>query len=72
MIIYLTWIITAISLIGTILNIKKNIACFYLWTIGNIAWLIFDLYSGLYSRTVLDIVQLVFAIWGIIAWNNKK
>lgn len=72
MIIYLTWIITAISLIGTILNIKKNIACFYLWTIGNIAWLIFDLYSGLYSRTVLDMVQLVFSIWGIIAWNNKK
>ena len=32
-----TWIITFVSLAGTVLNVRKNILCFYLWAIGNIA-----------------------------------
>ncbi len=66
-----TWAVTAVCLLGTILNIKKNILCFYLWAVGNTAWLIFDLIGGLYSRAVLDAVQLAFAIWGIAAWSEK-
>ncbi len=66
-----TWAITVISLTGTILNVKKNILCFYLWSIGNIAWLTFDIWQGLYSRAVLDFVQFGFAVWGIIAWREK-
>jgi len=68
----LTWCITAISMTGTVLNIRKNIACFYLWTVGNSAWLAYDLCSSLYSRAMLDAVQLPFAMWGIIAWRKKS
>ena len=68
----MTWIITAICLAGTILNVKKNIICFYLWSLGNIAWLIYDLVSRLYSRAILDAVQLGFAIWGIIEWSKPR
>ena len=32
-----TWIITFVSLAGTVLNVRKNILCFYLWAVGNIA-----------------------------------
>ena len=67
-----TWTITVLSLTGTILNVRKNILCFYLWSVGNIAWLAFDLWSHLYSRAVLDAVQLAFAIWGIVAWRKTK
>ena len=35
-----TWIITFVSLAGTVLNVRKNILCFYLWAVGNIAWLV--------------------------------
>ena len=35
-----TWIITVGSLAGTVLNVRKNILCFYLWAVGNIAWLV--------------------------------
>lgn len=66
------WILTLMCLVGTILNVKKNIICFYLWSIANIGWLIFDIISGLYSRALLDFVQLCFAIWGIIEWRNKN
>ena len=67
-----TWAITIISLTGTILNVKKNSLCFWLWAVGNIAWLSYDLWLGLYSRAALDVVQLAFAIWGIIAWKQKS
>lgn len=63
--------VTTLCLAGTVLNVKKNPLCFWLWSFGNIAWLIYDLYSGLYSRAILDIVQLGFAIWGIIEWRRK-
>lgn len=68
----LTWITTILCLTGTVLNVKKMVACFYLWTIGNILWLCFDISTGLYSRALLDIVQLGFAIWGIVEWSKKK
>ena len=66
-----TWITTALCLSGTVLNIKKNALCFWLWSAGNIAWLCFDVATGTYSRALLDVVQLGFAIWGIFAWRKK-
>ena len=61
---------TVLCLLGTVLNVKKMVACFYLWTVGNILWLTFDLMQGLYSRAVLDIVQLILALWGIKCWTK--
>lgn len=68
---FFTWVITVLSLIGTVLNIKKSIWCFYIWTFGNTAWLLFDVHTGYYSRATLDAVHLVFAVWGIVAWKKK-
>lgn len=72
MIAIFTWVITALSLAGTVLNVKKNALCFWIWSVGNTAWLCYDLWVGLYSRAALDTVQLAFAIWGIVAWKNKS
>lgn len=68
----ISWITTAICLLGTILNVKKLNTCFYLWLIGNILWLCIDIYNGLWSRAILDIVQGVLAVWGIIEWRTNK
>lgn len=68
----ISWITTAICLLGTILNVKKLNTCFYLWLIGNILWLCIDIYNGLWSRSILDIVQGVLAVWGIIEWRKNK
>ena len=67
-----TWIITFVSLAGTVLNVRKNILCFYLWAVGNVAWLAFDVASGLFSRAVLDTVHLEVAIWGIFEWRKDE
>lgn len=67
-----TWLITAVCLTGTLLNVKKNVLCFYLWAVGNIAWLVYDLLTGLYSRAMLDLIQLGFALWGIWEWSRNR
>ena len=64
-----TWLVTVVCLAGTILNVKRCPWCFVLWIIGNVAWAAFDLFSGLYSRMVLDIVQLGLAVWGLVEWS---
>lgn len=68
----LTWTTTFLCLTGTVLNVKKKWMCFVFWIIGNVLWLGFDVCTGLYSRAMLDIVQLGFAIWGLVEWKEKK
>ena len=65
------WLLTALSLAGTALNVKKRIACFYLWTVVNIAWVFVDFQQELYARSVLDGVHLAFAVWGIWDWTRR-
>ena len=65
------WGVTILCLIGTAANVFKKRICFYLWTVGNIAWLIYDISTGQYSRAVLDAVHLVFAVIGIFTWKKE-
>lgn len=66
-----TWIVTAVCLLGTVLNVKKRRVCFVLWMVGNIAWMVFDLRARIYSRAILDAVQLAFAAWGYVEWGKN-
>lgn len=68
----ISWITTAICLTGTVLNVKKINFCFWLWLAGNILWLVIDIINGLWSRAILDIVQGVLALWGIIEWRKEN
>ena len=68
----ISWITTVICLTGTVLNVRKIRSCFLLWLIGNILWLCVDIYNGLWSRAVLDIVQGILALWGIIEWKKES
>ena len=66
------WLVTALSLYGNVLNIKKKRSGFVVWVIANVLWLTYDIITGLYSRATLDIVQTAFCVWGIIEWKNKE
>ena len=66
------WLVTAVCLGGTVLNVKKVRWCFHLWAVGNIAWLAIDFSNRLYSRAFLDLVQLALAVWGAVEWKRRK
>ena len=59
------WIATIICITGTVINVKRNNFCFLLWVIGDIMWVIYDVGQTLWSRTMLDLLGLGLAIWGV-------
>ena len=66
------WLVTAISVFGSILNAKKSKWCFYVWILANIIWLIYDIYIELYSRATLDVIQTTICIIGIYHWTKEE
>lgn len=68
----LSWILVAISLIGNFYVIKKNVLGQWLWAIGNVGWITFDLYIGAYSQAFLFTVYLGMCVWGIWLWSKEK
>ena len=66
----LLWTLTAVSLLGTALNVWKLRSCFYVWAFANVAWACVDISLGLWSRLALDLVHLAFAVWGAVAWRK--
>jgi nicotinamide riboside transporter PnuC len=65
------WLLAALSITGTVFNVKKKVACFYIWAFGEIFWVILDLKNGCYGRVFLDAVHFGMAIWGIYGWRKK-
>ena len=66
------WLVTAVCLAGTVLNVKRVRWCFHLWAVGNVAWLAVDVHNRLYSRALLDLVQLALAVWGAVEWRKGR
>ncbi len=67
-----TWIITAISLTASYLNVKKMVFCFYLWSISTVLCSIIDFNNKQYGRVFLDLFMLLVDVYGIISWSKKN
>ena len=66
----LTAILTALSLLGVVLNIKKHVACFYIWTFTNASWSIIDFYSGIPAQGFLFLIYTGLAVYGVLEWGK--
>jgi len=66
------WFVTFLSLAGNVLNVKKKRSGFIVWIFANCIWLAYDFWCGTYSRCLLDVVQTIFCVWGLIEWTNKE
>jgi len=67
----LMWAVTALAIVGVILNIKKRRACFIIWTFTNGAWCLYDYSIGATAQSALFAVYFVLALWGIYEWRKK-
>ena len=72
MLIYTTWLLTILSIIGVILNIKRKKVCFIIWAFTNASWAIIDFIKDIPAQGVLFTIYFILAIWGIIEWRNTK
>lgn len=67
----LPWTLTALSIFGAILNIKKRRSGFAVYTFANIGWIAVDLYYQIYAQALLFVVFTGLSTWGWIEWRNK-
>lgn len=65
------WSMAILNIFGTILNIKVDYRAFVIWTVCNIFWLAYDIYTKQYARIIVDIVNLATSTWGLIEWYNN-
>jgi nicotinamide riboside transporter PnuC len=64
-----TWAITALSIVGVVLNIRKRRTCFYIWAVTNASWAVIDYANGLHSQAFLFSIYFILAVWGIFSWR---
>lgn len=72
----LSYIITAITLIGTVANSLQKIWCFYIWIPTNLFWAVYNIIIGQYAQAVLYTVNAATSVIGLVRWSraakNKK
>jgi hypothetical protein len=68
----LSWIFSAITIIGSIYNAYGKVAGFYLWILANICWIIYDIKFKLYSQIPMFIIFTITSIIGIKECRKKK
>jgi hypothetical protein len=69
--IILTWIITLISIIGTVFNSFQKRVGFYLWLISNVFWICYNIKEGIYAQAALFSFNSIMCIVGLIKWKEK-
>jgi nicotinamide riboside transporter PnuC len=67
----LTWLLTALSVVGVILNILQDRRCFYVWTITNSCWAAVDFYRGLPAQGTMFLLYLGLSVSGLYRWKHK-
>lgn len=64
------WVVTALSLLATVLNIRRRRACFGIWLATNIAWGARCAVLGLPEQAALHVVYAALAVHGWGAWAD--
>jgi hypothetical protein len=67
----LYWLVSLAALVGVWLNIRKQVACFYLWSVTNAIWTYADWMHGLRAQAALQAAYFALSIWGIVRWRKE-
>ena len=64
------WFLTALSIGGVVLNVRKDRRGFLLWIVTNLSWAAVDFSHELYAQGVLFVVYFFLALWGLVSWKK--
>lgn len=65
-----SWFVTALSLWGAYLNLRKNPLGFILWAIADLAWFFYDISIEEYAQGFLFLIFFFLAVWGFLTWTR--
>lgn len=69
----LSWLLSAIGIIGALWNIRKRKSCFILWSIGNLGWITFGIFIPEYRGQIpLWIIFTALYIYGWWQWRKEE
>ncbi len=66
------WTTSIASLLGVWLNIRQQVACFWIWTGTNAVWVYADVKHGILPQAALQAVYLLLAVYGIWRWSPRR
>jgi nicotinamide riboside transporter PnuC len=66
-----TWLLTALSIVGVILNTRQDRRCFYIWIVTNSCWAVLDFAKGLPAQGTMFLLYLGLSGWGLYQWRHK-
>jgi len=66
------WILTGLSILGTLFNLQKHVAGWVIWTIANLGWIISFSHKGMLAEAFLFSVYLVLSVYGIFKWWTPR
>lgn len=67
-----TWLLTVASLVGVVLNIRKDWRGYGIWLITNAGWGIYDAFLGAYAQATLFGIYFLLSVWGIYEWKRAE
>ena len=65
------WVLTFLSIVGVVLNIKKDRRGFALWMFTNGCWAYIDYQKGLEAQAFLFLVYFFLSFWGWLQWKGN-
>lgn len=66
----MTWLVAAASLLATWLNVRGQVASFWIWTATNATRAAVDFAHDLAAQACLHLVYVGLAVWGIRRWSR--
>lgn len=68
----MSWIAVSLSILGIILNARKNVWCWAVWILSNIFWLAYEIPKGEIPSIILWVVFLVMNSYGWYSWKKDE
>lgn len=66
----IAYIVTVLSIVGTIANSFQKRWCFIIWICTNTFWCIYNLINKQYAQALLYLFNFTMAIVGLIQWKK--
>ncbi|MBT4207355.1 hypothetical protein HOE22_03320 [Candidatus Woesearchaeota archaeon] len=66
------WLGTTMIMIGYYLNAKKYKMCFYVWGIGNVAFLIYSYLINAIPQIAVSVFVLGMNVYGYKQWSKDE
>lgn len=68
----ITWVATAIAIMGSLLNARKHVSGFYFWMVSNTMYMLINAYFHIWAQSLLYLFNLYVCLMGVIMWTRKK